>query len=586
MKAVHLELPHVFTFTVKEYLTEAKSALETGGHSFRQYDANPVFWKWLLQLSTPFSPGDCLPPLLKLDPDETFWKALAETRRHLRDLSTMYGIKMDLRGIRLPAAVMNSTYAMCSLIGDNFGCGLFSGFFQHLDDAMHFSEADILTLGTTGQEGVFWALNLAAWIRARGSKAHLCIARHAHENFTLLHHAEQLAKNEWFFGLIDSVILHEEELARSLRGLADALQTESCGSLENIAIKFLGGPVKIIAPRKEAAGEKRASSSNYEIPAEYFRATGIPDEHLVYSMSMVRNKCFYKKCSFCVQITKHISDAAYDPGAEIERALNACAEVSRHGVRLVNFSDEAMRPADLQRLSKGLLDREIPVRWVGRMIAAAHPDHSTLSLMREAGCTEILFGIESFDPEVLRDMGKISGRNASSAETLAMIDSYLDAGLFVILSMIYDFPTESAESRAATRGLAEKIAAQTERAAFIFNRFAMFHTSAVFKEPGRFNIHAPLPAEPQNDIQYAFPHERISQAEPLSEKEAVLYEKLKFGMDEETYAAAQAEHGADLVDLAYFLDYNSIGFAHRAWRARTFFSSLGLRDREKMAVCE
>ena len=59
MNVVHLELPRTFTFTVKEYLTEVKSDLEAGGHTFRQYDANPVFWRWLMQLSTPYSRGDC-----------------------------------------------------------------------------------------------------------------------------------------------------------------------------------------------------------------------------------------------------------------------------------------------------------------------------------------------------------------------------------------------------------------------------------------------------------------------------------------------------------------------------------------------
>ena len=501
---------------------------------------------------------------------------IAEVQRHLRDVSTLYGIKVELAGIRLQPAVMNSTYAMCSLIADNSGCGLFSGFFQHLDDRVQFSGADILTLGTNDQEGIFWALNLAAWMKARGSTAHICIARHGHENFSLVHHVEALAKNEWFFGLIDSVALYAEELPRTLRKLADAVAAGDCAPLENIAFKSKDGTVRIIQPRAGAAEEKRISPPDYAIPEEYFRAMDVPPEHLVYSMSMVRNKCFYKKCAFCVQITKHISDSAYEPAAELDRALNACEELCRHGVRLVNFSDEAMRPVDLRKFSEAVLARKIPVRWVGRMIAAAHPDTATLRLMREAGCVEILFGIESFDPAVLRDMGKISGRRDTSDETLEMIRSYLDAGLFVILSMIYDFPTESAASRAVTRDLAAKVASETDRAAFIFNRFAMFNTSAVYKEPARFNISPPAPALPQNDIQYAFPWQRLTSPgdpAPLTAGEAQLYRHLKLGMDEQAYAALVAKHGADLIDMAHFFDYNSVGFVHRAKHDRTFLSS-------------
>ncbi|MGB8354879.1 MAG: radical SAM protein [Chthoniobacteraceae bacterium] len=578
MNVIHLELPRIFTFTVKEYFTEVKSTLESDGHTFRQYDANPVFWRWLMQLSTPYSPGDCLAPLLKTEPDETFWASIAEMQRHLRDISTLYGIKVELAGLRLPAAVADSTYAMCSLIADNFGCALFSGFFQHLDERIHFSGADILTLGNDGQEGVFWALNLAAWMRARGSTAHICIARHGHENFSLVHHVGNLAKNEWFFGLVDSVALYPEELPRTLRLLSDAVKTDDYGALENIAIKPKAGPVWIIPPRAGATAESRVSPPDYSIPEEYFQSMDVPLEHLVYSMAMVRNKCFYKKCTFCVQITKHVGDAAYEPAAELERALNACAELCRHGVQLVNFSDEAMRPVDLRRFSEGLLARKIPVRRVGRMVAAAHPDVATLRLMRDAGCTEILFGIESFDPALLRDMGKISGHSDTAAETLAMIRSYLDAGLFVILSMIYDFPTEPPGSRAATRALAEKIAMDSDRTAFIFNRFGLFHTSAIYKDPARFGIEPPGPALPHNDIQYVFPCNRLSNPDPLTADEAQLYRRLKFGMDGETYAALHTKHGAELLDIAHFFDYNSIGFVHRALHDRTFLSSFCIRN--------
>jgi hypothetical protein len=212
------------------------------------------------------------------------------------------------------------------------------------------------------------------------------------------------------------------------------------------------------------------------------------------------------------------------------------------------------------------------------MIAAAHPDTATLRLMREAGCTEILFGIESFDPAVARDMGKISGRSDTADETLAMIQTYLDTGLFVILSMIYDFPTEPAASRAATRALAEKIAADSDRTVFIFNRFALFHTSVAYHEPLRFGIEPPAPAQPHNDIQYAFPWRRLSDPSPVTAVETELYRRLKFGLGEEAYAALIAAHTPELVEMAHFFDYNSVGFVHRARHDRTFLSSFGIRE--------
>jgi hypothetical protein len=573
MNIVHIDMPRFFTFTVKEYLVEAKREVESAGHTYRQYDANPLHWRWLMQLSTPYSRGDCLAPFLESLPGEHFWEGLAEISRHLRDVSTLYGVKVTLRGIELPREALDSTYAMCSLIADNSGCGLFSTFFELLDDRVDFSSADLVTIGCDYREGVFWALNLAAWMRAHGSTAHLCIARHGFENFSLLHHIHRLAQNEWFFGLIDSVILHQEELPATLRKLAYALESDGTDGLDNIAIRSKDALPRILPLRPEAAQENRRAAADYSIPAEYFQAMDVPPEHIVYSMSMVRNKCFYKKCTFCAQIAKHLSDAAFEPVTEIERALNACGELDRHGVRLVNFMDEAMRPVDLKRFSEAMLARKIPARWVGRMIAAAHPDEATLRLMHSAGCVEILFGIESFDPAVLRDMGKISGRRETSDETVEMIQSYLDAGMFVILSMIYDFPTESAASRAATRALVERIA-DPARMAFIFNRFALFHTSAVYKEPSKFGIGQVEPRLPQNDIQYAFAHRRQLDAEEPTAQEFSIYQGLKFGVGAETYAALAAKHSSALLDMAHFFDYNSIGFVHRVRHDTTLLAGL------------
>ena len=101
---------------------------------------------------------------------------------------------------------------------------------------------------------------------------------------------------------------------------------------------------------------------------------------------------------------------------------------------------------------------------------------------------------ESFEPAVLRDMGKISGRRETSDETVEMIQSYLDAGMFVILSMIYDFPSESAAGRALrpTRD-AELDADSRTRNAWrsFYNRFLHCFTALpgiVFKDPAKFGI--------------------------------------------------------------------------------------------------
>ncbi len=70
MKIVHMEMPRIFTLSVKEYMTDVAAALAGAGHVYEQFDINPNFWKWVLGLSTPRSPGDLFFPVVNLRREE------------------------------------------------------------------------------------------------------------------------------------------------------------------------------------------------------------------------------------------------------------------------------------------------------------------------------------------------------------------------------------------------------------------------------------------------------------------------------------------------------------------------------------
>jgi hypothetical protein len=564
MKIVHVELPRFFTLSVKEYMTETASALQSGGHEFAQYDINPNFWRWLMALSTPHSPGDCFEAIVAAGSSQKLWPAMAELQAHFRDIGRLYGVPVNLQGLGLSRAVVESSYAMCSLVADNFGCALFANFFSHVDERLGLRQADVVTLGLDNPEGVFWALQLASWLRTAGSSAHIGIARHSWENYSLLHHIDDLAKNAWFFSVIDSVILYQEEIAQTMRSLVAVLDGSApAEDLHNIAIKT-GDAVRVIAPRPADRTAVRIADGGYRIPHEYFTSMCVPLEDIVYCMSMVRNKCFYKKCSFCVQVAKHISDNAYSEAADVKRSLDACQELLRHGVGMVNFMDEAMRPVDLRDFCAGLQERQLRIHWVGRMIAAANPSVDLLHTMKEAGCIEVLFGLETFDHDVAADMGKVSRSHHDAGVTSAMIERFLDAGLFLILSMIYEFPTETNEARQRTLNNMDELFSRTGRVATIFNRFHLFHKSRMYQDPAAFNIKTIQSRLPENDLQYYFDYDCERPHPPATAAELATMHRLTLGLREDRYAALLNRHGRDLLDMAYFLDYGSMGFRQRA----------------------
>jgi len=81
------------------------------------------------------------------------------------------------------------------------------------------------------------------------------------------------------------------------------------------------------------------------------------------------------------------------------------------------------------------------VHWNGTAHAGLHRP-ATLKLMHEAGCTHLVYGLESFDPKVLRNLGKGTNvrKNKSSIATC------LASGIKPIPNIIIGFPEESFES--------------------------------------------------------------------------------------------------------------------------------------------
>ncbi|WP_448563718.1 B12-binding domain-containing radical SAM protein [Thalassotalea ganghwensis] len=81
------------------------------------------------------------------------------------------------------------------------------------------------------------------------------------------------------------------------------------------------------------------------------------------------------------------------------------------------------------------------VHWNGTSHAGLHRPE-TLKLMHEAGCTHLVYGLESFDPKILRNLGK--GSNARKNKQ--SIATCLASGIKPIPNIIIGFPEESFES--------------------------------------------------------------------------------------------------------------------------------------------
>ncbi|GAA5132123.1 B12-binding domain-containing radical SAM protein [Thalassotalea piscium] len=152
----------------------------------------------------------------------------------------------------------------------------------------------------------------------------------------------------------------------------------------------------------------------------------------------------YHSADYIVGMVKHLYDTYdIDFAAFIDENLMTM-DVASKGTWLkelcAKWIDAGLQPTCRQQ---GIAHDENckGVHWNGTSHAGLHrPD--TLKLMYEAGCTHLVYGLESFDPHILRNLGK--GSNARKNKQ--SIATCLASGIKPIPNIIIGFPEESFES--------------------------------------------------------------------------------------------------------------------------------------------
>ena len=140
---------------------------------------------------------------------------------------------------------------------------------------------------------------------------------------------------------------------------------------------------------------------------------------------------------------------------------------SRYNIDFVNFLDEnlmtmdvasgrswlkeicekwiaaGLQPSSRRPGGKVLKDgeEEPGVYWSGTSHASLHTPE-ILKLMYEAGCTHLVYGLESFDPVILKNLGK----GSSVQKNIESVHICMESGIIPIPNIIIGFPEESFES--------------------------------------------------------------------------------------------------------------------------------------------
>jgi len=157
--------------------------------------------------------------------------------------------------------------------------------------------------------------------------------------------------------------------------------------------------------------------------------------HTVLPVQFSRG-CYYKDCAFCALTLDHQNFRQKDPGKTVEE-LQLLSD--KYETPYFFFTDECFALSPTKRLCQQICERNLRIQWTAEMRFEKHLTRDLLSLMRDAGCLKIVFGLESFNQRVMDFMKK----GITQPNVRRIIDDCLDLGIAVHCYVIAGFPTET-----------------------------------------------------------------------------------------------------------------------------------------------
>jgi radical SAM superfamily enzyme YgiQ (UPF0313 family) len=170
------------------------------------------------------------------------------------------------------------------------------------------------------------------------------------------------------------------------------------------------------------------------LPASFFRAGVIP---------LQTSKGCPHKCAFC-NFTRDRRLMFVKP---IDSLVHELRVISRRGARYVWFVDDNFRHGvgDLNAICRRFLEAGIDLKWM-TMVRADTLKNADAPLLKEAGCIELQLGLESANPQILRNMNK----KAHPDLYRRVVRKVLEAGINCSCYFIFGFPGETDETARET----------------------------------------------------------------------------------------------------------------------------------------
>ncbi|HLP57303.1 MAG TPA: radical SAM protein, partial [Candidatus Deferrimicrobium sp.] len=201
----------------------------------------------------------------------------------------------------------------------------------------------------------------------------------------------------------------------------------------------------------------------------------------VFLLSTSRG-CYWSQCLFCSVSTSMRRGCRTRSPQKIHRDIVTIHE--KYNGRYITFGDDCVSPAVLADLTAILAKKGPEINWQCEVRFEEAFTTELLAGMRQTGCLNLIFGLESYSPRVLNRIRKGIRRE----EVERILEDCRHSGIAFNLQFFFGFPGESEAEAQVTVDFIKKQAHGA--ATFSFGAFELLRGSAVEKNPGKFQIRA------------------------------------------------------------------------------------------------
>jgi anaerobic magnesium-protoporphyrin IX monomethyl ester cyclase len=251
------------------------------------------------------------------------------------------------------------------------------------------------------------------------------------------------------------------------------------GNLEEVGLEQInglafreGGEIILTPPRERIKDLDSLPHPARHLlpPLSEYRPTPASYRKLPVAVMMTSRGCPYG-CTFCDRGVFGNYVRAHSPErvlAEIEELLG------RYGAREIRFFDDTftINRKRVEKICEMIIERGLRFPWTC-LTRVNTVDKDLLRLMKEAGCWQVLFGLESGDPGMLDRLNK----GSSVEQNTQAVQWALEVGLGVRGDFIIGTPGETMESLENTLAFTKRIKLDYAH----FNKFVPYPGTELFE---------------------------------------------------------------------------------------------------------